>query len=106
MLKSFSFQARTGACALLALALALAQTTVFAQSPVVQTQYFGAPVSPVVAVDLSDASSRPLGQPALTSQPGIGNAAVGVVTYGQRVQAESSPRMFTAPSGTGQPLRP
>jgi hypothetical protein len=94
-----------------AFAAFLASSPVLAQSPVVQPQYFGAPVSPVVAVDLSGASSQPLGQSAFAGGQ-VGGASAGAPTYGQRVQAELSAPMYTGVSGIhgsagpGRALRP
>jgi len=83
-----------------AFAAFLASSPVLAQSPVVQPQYFGAPVSPVVAVDLNASSTQPLGQSAFSGGQ-VGGASTGGMTYGQRIQVESSAPMYTGASGIG-----
>jgi hypothetical protein len=84
-----------GFSAAAAVSATFALSAAWAQSPVVQPQYFGAPVSPVVAVELNGAASQPLGQSAFAG----GQGSSGTAHYGQRVQAESSPQMYTGVSG-------
>jgi hypothetical protein len=105
------FGAAAAVLSVAAYAACLVSPPALAQSPVVQPQYFGAPVSPVVAVDLNGASSQPLGQSAFPGGHG-GGASAGGPTYGQRVQADLSAPMYTGASGiggstaAGRPARP
>jgi hypothetical protein len=71
-----------------------------AQSPVVQPQYFGAAVSPITAVELSTAASRPLGQPAFTAEAPVAPLSGGSATYGQRIQSDLSPATYTGLGGS------
>ena len=106
MMRITRFLALSSASALAAFGLLAVSIPSPAQSPVVQPQYFGASVNAVVAVDLDAAASRPLGQSAFSGGQTGGVPVGGSPSYGQRVQVESSPQMFTGVSGLGRPARP
>lgn len=106
MMRIIRSLALSGASALALLSLSAAPMPAAAQSPVVQPQYFGAPVNSVVSVDLEAAASRPLGQSAFAGGQPSGTSAASGFTYGQRVQAEASPPMFTGAASQGRSARP
>ena len=75
----------------------------YGQASTVTQQYLGAPVpSPVAAVELDAAPSRALaGRSGGAVGLGLPSAGPSVSIYGERIQSQASPAMYTGVGSTG-----